>query len=141
MFESWTFGYIEWRWGSLLDFLRHLHFLRAAMMLLWDSKKLRRGAAKPKAKEAAEEERQKHDHGESAEDAPTAPEEAGNVIHNPRFWMYVDMLLMVSEVLAVMFSHVKQCPCHPSAQMLETDLRYVYTKRSPSYDGERSVCL
>ena len=111
MLDIWPSSYIEWRWGSLLEVLEHLVYLRAPLMLLWDSKKLVRGLDLPEAKAAAEAEREKQPHGRGETSAqygqPSAPKEAGAIIHNPLFWSYVDLLLMGSEVLAVMFSRVQ----------------------------------
>ena len=133
-FESWPGSYIEWRWGSLLEILEHLMFLRNPLMLLWDSRKLSRGLAMDlpevtRERQPQDENERERQRGEG-DDAPTDPKEAGAVINNPRFWANVDMLLMASEVLAVMFSNVKQCPCHPSAEMLDADLRHLYADRS-----------
>ena len=89
-------------------------YVRAPLMLLWDSKKVVRRLDPPvvkavKAAEEAEREKQPFGRGDAsaADGQPSAPKEAGAVIHNPLFWSYVDVCLMASEVLAVMFSKVK----------------------------------
>ena len=79
LYEAWPATYIEWRWGSLLDVLRHILFLKASLRLLWDSKKIERGRSEA-SKRASPQEQQREE-----EEAPTRPREVGEVIHNPKF--------------------------------------------------------
>ena len=64
--------------------------------------------------------------GRDEEGAPSKPGEVGEVIHNPKYWGLLDMMLMTSGLLSILFSRVKQCPCHPAPSLLVAELRLVY---------------
>ena len=64
--------------------------------------------------------------GRDEEGVPSKPREVGEVIHNPNVWGLLDMMLMTSELLSILFSRVKQCPCHPASTLLVAELRLMY---------------
>lgn len=112
--------YMEWRWGSILDVLDHWLLLTPSLSLLWGSNRFQRGV-EARSKRLSPQEKE-HDE----EYARSTPIVVGEEIHNPRCWGLLHMMPMTSELLSILFSRVKQCPCHPASKLSSAELRFVY---------------
>ena len=107
MFKSWPAVHIEWRWGSLVECLKHMDgALCAVLRLTWDVSSMKKKVSKVK-----EDPNSKCDLDWEAVDDPKA---IGDVIHSNKFWAFAGMLLRASEAAETISDHFNSCECHPA---------------------------
>jgi hypothetical protein len=108
LFESFPARFIEWRWGSLLDCLKHISPLHAALLLCWDS-----NVMTSRSKKDTDEARGRGD-ASSAFEEDDAADEVGKVIGDSCFWSYLHLIFSLAEGVDRLTNWLQSCSCHRS---------------------------
>ena len=107
MFKSWPMVYIDWRWGTRIECLKHMDGpLCAVLRLTWDASLMKKKLAKVKE--------DPNSRGDMDWDQVDDPKALGDVIHCNKCWAFVSMLLRAAEAAETISVHFNSCECHPA---------------------------
>ena len=104
-----------------MDVCRALQEIKVPLRVFWDSEKMKKSGKKKRHANSDEEVQAGNDPSAAKRDrdfdSDNNPDAMGQVLHDPLFWAFLDMLLIVSHVSTALLAWFNSCPCHACKAM------------------------
>lgn len=108
LLSTWPWTFVQWRWDSAIRVLENLLRVRGALGAVWDLGRLSGGGVGGVGGDQAA---QQADPGEH-ESLGSLEQRADACIKSNFHWAYMEMVMMLGDVIAHFSAWVASCPCH-----------------------------